>query len=270
MFSRLAPLFLIVIVSAAIIFSFRTPQLRFVQEIGVQALAPFQFALAGPTRGASEFLNALQTVGDLREENARLREQVESLTGEVVRMPQLERENQELQAQLGLKRSQPNYQWIAAQVIYSDPSNLVQSVTINRGSKDGVREGMTVITPAALVGRIVRVSPATARVLLITDASSSVTAMVQNARTKGVVNGQRRELLLMKYIPQSEVVRTGDQVTTSGVGGVFPEGILLGHIVNISQKDTDIFQEAQVEPAVEFTTLDTVLVLINHLPVNLE
>ncbi len=270
LFTRLAPLLLIIGIGLAAIFAFRAPQLRFVQDIGVQALEPIQWASSGPARGISEFFQTLSSMSKLREENARLREQVENLTRETVRVPELERENQELSAQLNLKHSEPTYQWISAKVIYYDPSNLVQSITIDRGSKDGVREGMTVITPAALVGRVVRTSPATSRVMLITDASSSVTAMIQSSRTKGVVNGQRRELLLMKYIPQSETLRTGDRVITSGVGGIFPEGILIGQVTNISQKDTDMFQEAQIEPAVNFDTLETVLVIINHLPVNLE
>ncbi|MCL5265835.1 MAG: rod shape-determining protein MreC [Chloroflexi bacterium] len=270
MFTRLAPLLLIISIGLAGILSFRTPQLRFVQDIAVQVFAPVQWALSGPSAGVAEFFQNFQGISDLRAENARLREEVDRLTQETVRLPELERENQELLAQLNLKRSQPTYQWITAKVIYYDPSNLVQSLTINRGSKDGLREGMTVITPAALVGRITRVSPATARVLLITDASSSVTAMIQSSRTKGVVNGQRREFLKMKYIPQSETVRTGDKVITSGVGGVFPEGILIGSVTNVSKKDTDIFQEADIEPGANLASLDTVLVIINHMPVTLD
>lgn len=270
MLTRLAPLFLIIGIGLAAIFSFRAPQLRFIQDVGVQVFAPLQWGISGPAGSFSQFLNSIRSIHELREENARLREQVEILTRETVRVPELERENQELLAQIDLKRSRPEYQWLSAKVVYYDPSNLVQSITINRGSKDGVREGMTVITPAALVGRVVRTSPTTARVLLITDASSSVTAMIQNSRAKGVVNGQRREILLMKYIPQSEVVRTGDKVITSGIGGVFPEGILIGHIINVSQRDIDIFQEAQIEPAVDFGTLETVLVITNHLPMNLD
>jgi rod shape-determining protein MreC len=268
--ARLGPLLLIAAVGLGMIFFFRIPQLRIIQDVGAQALAPVQWAVSGPSKGVTDFFTSIQTIGELREENARLREELERLTHEVVRVPELERENQELLAELNFRRAQPAFQWISAKVVHYDPSNLVQSVTINRGSKDGVREGMTVITPAALVGRVVRTSPATARVLLITDASSSVTSILQGSRAKGVVNGQRKELLQMKYIPQSEAVRTGDRVITSGVGGVFPEGILIGSITNVSQKDTDIFQEAQLDPAVDFATLDTVLVIVNHLPLNLE
>ncbi len=252
------------------VLSFRMPQLRFVQDIGVRALAPVQSILFGPSLGLSEFVRTLQSISDLRQENIRLREQVGRLTSETVRLPQLERENQELLGQLNLKRAKPDYQWVTAKVIYSDPSNLVQSVTIDRGTADGVREGMTAITPRGLVGRVVRVSPATARVLLTTDPSSSVTAMIQSTRAKGVVNGQRRDYLSMKYIHQSETIRTGDLAVTSGVGGIFPEGILIGRVAFVSQRDTDVFQEAQLEPEIDFTALENVLVLTNHLPLNLE
>lgn len=236
----------------------------------MQLLAPIQYVLAEPTRGFAEFVQTAGNVNELREENTRLREQIDRLTRETVRLPELERENQDLLAQLNLKRARPESQWVTAKVIYYDPSNLSQSITVNSGSTDGVRLGMTVVTPRGIVGRVIRVSPSTSRVLLITDPSSSVTAMIQKTRAKGVVNGQRRSFLSMKYIQQSEVIRTGDVVVTSGVGGLFPEGIMIGHVVDVSQRDVDVFKEARLEPEVDFASLDTVLVLTSHLPLNLE
>jgi len=252
------------------ILAFRLPPMQFAQDIGTQAFAPLQWSLAGPVQTVSDVLSTIQNVGELRAENARLREEVDQLVGESARAQELERENQELREQLGFKRENPSLEWLSAQVIYSDPSNLVQSVTINVGNRDGVKQGMTVVTPRGLAGRIVQVSQNTSRVLLITDASSSVAAVIQDSRARGVISGQRRELLTMKYIPQSETIRTGERVVTSGAGGVFPEGILIGRIADVTRKDVDMFQEAQVEPEVDFARLDRVLVVTNHLPLNLD
>lgn len=270
MLGRLAWLVAVLAVGIGTVLAFRLPPLAFVQDFGNQVAAPLQWALAGPSRGISDVLATVQAIGELRAENVRLRDEVDRLVGETARLDELERENQELREQLGLKRERPSLQWLSAQVIYSDPSNLVQSVTVNVGSREGVRQGMTVMTPRGLVGRVVYVSQSTSRVLLITDASSSVTAAIQGSRARGVISGQRRELLSMKYIPQSETVRTGERVVTSGVGGVFPEGILIGRITDVTRKDVDMFQQAQVEPEVDFSRLDRVLVVTNHLPLSLD
>ena len=270
MLGRFVRLVVVLAIGVGAILIFRVPQMQFAQDFGTQAFAPIQGVLGGPTGDVSAAFGTLQSISDLRAENLRLREQVDKLVGDTSRLSDLERENQELREQLGLKREKPSLEWMSAQVIYSDPSNLVQSVTINLGKREGLREGLTVMTPRGLVGRIVQVNQNTSKVLLITDASSSVSAVIEGLRAKGVINGQRRQVLSMKHIPQSESFRTGDKVVTSGVGGVFPDGILIGRIAGVIRKDVDMFQQAEVEPEVDFSRLDRLLVVINHLPISLD
>jgi len=130
---------------------------------------------------------------------------------------------------------------------------------------------MTVLsTNGSLVGRIVYVGATTSRVLLITDVSSSVSAVVQSSRAYGVVNGQRSGTLLMKYIRQGEQLKTGDIVVTSGVGGVFPEGFMVGRVTDVRQIDIEMFQEARVDSQVDFDRLETVLVITNYRPAKLD
>src|SRR5207245_2213001 len=129
--------------------------------------------------------------------------------------------------------------------------------------------GMTVVTPRGLVGQVIEVTPNTSKVLLITDVSSSVDALVQSNRAKGVVNGSRTANLTMTYIPQREKIQTGDRIVTSGLGGVYPSGVLVGMVTDVRQNDVDLFQDALVEPAVDFGRLEEVMIIVNHLPTTL-
>jgi rod shape-determining protein MreC len=145
---------------------------------------------------------------------------------------------------------------------------------IDRGGRDGLVDGMTVMTPRGLVGKVVRLGPNAARVLLVTDPSSSVNAMVQRSRAKGVVYGQRGAAgstqLVLRFVPQGEEMRVGDRVITSGLGGIFPEGIAIGQVAQVRQQGTDMFQEATVEPLVDFGRMEMVFVITNHVPVKLD
>lgn len=267
---RVVSLLVIVLIILMGVLSGRVPQLRFLQDVVSWVLTPVQSVVTGPSSATGSFVSAIQMAGGLRDENEYLREEVGRLNQEVARLIELERENQELREYLNLKAAFPDFEFIEAGVIASDPSNLVRAITVNRGSDQGIKEGMTVITPAGLVGRVTKVSPVAARVLLLTDIGNSVTAIVQDSRANGVVSGERTQHLAMHYISQSYDVYVGEKVITSGLGGIYPPGILIGEIVAVSKKDTDVFQEALVEPAVEFDALERVLVISNYVPVKLD
>jgi rod shape-determining protein MreC len=236
----------------------------------LQFIAPIQTTLNGPSNAVGGLENSARSVVDLNTEVLFLRGEVARLEQEAVRNAELERENQQLREALNLKSAYPDWEYLEASVVATDPANLVRALTINKGSKDGVKEGMTVVTPAGLVGRVTKVTPVAAKVLLLTDSSSSVTSMIQNSRAVGVVNGERAEYLQMSYIPQAETVRSGDKAVTSGLGGIYPPGILIGNVVSVSKKDTDMFQEARIDPAVKTDNLEKVLIITNHIPVKLD
>ncbi|HUX88791.1 MAG TPA: rod shape-determining protein MreC, partial [Chloroflexota bacterium] len=140
----------------------------------------------------------------------------------------------------------------------------------NQGSRNNVAPGMTVVTPVGLVGQVVTVTPTTAKVLLITDVSSSVDSLIQANEAKGVVEGSRGGQLTLTYIPQGVKVQTGDRIVTSGLGGVYPAGLWVGTVTDVRQNDVDLYQDAQLEPAVDFGRLEVVLVITNHLPTKLQ
>ncbi len=139
------------------------------------------------------------------------------------------------------------------------PSSWFRTIEIDRGSADGVIEGLPVIDAAGLVGRVVRSAPHSARVLLITDASSAVAVLVQDQRIRGVCRGQGGALAL-DFALLEDAIQVGDGVITSGLGGVFPKGLVVGYVRSVQREQFGLFQTVDVEPAVDFAHLEEVLV----------
>jgi rod shape-determining protein MreC len=269
LFSRLAYIPVIVIFGAIVLVASRIPQVQVVERLVFDVVGTAETGISIPILRFDQIGRTIESIGQLRAENARLRAQVDRLSQEAVLVPELQRENAQLRAQLDFRNEEPQYRWADARLIGVDPSNLVQAIIIDQGTRAGVTEGMTVVTPRGLVGQVTQAGPNTAKVLLITDVSSSTNALIQSSRAKGVVNGSRNGQLVMTFIPQGVKIQTGDRVVTSGIGGVFPEGIWVGTVTDVRQNDVDLFQSAQLEPAVDIGQLEDVMVIINHLPIKL-
>ena len=137
---------------------------------------------------------------------------------------------------------------------------------LDLGSTHGIDVGMPVVTDQGLVGRISEVTNTTSKVLLITDVSSSVNALLQSSRLNGVLRGTPGGDLVMDYIPQGALFSVGEVVLTSGLGGNFPKGIPIGQVTDIIQRDIDVFQQAIVRPTVDFGSLELVMVVTNFNP----
>ena len=265
----------LVLVVAALLFAIsRVPALGALHGIALDVVSPIEQLITGSYRGAVDTARTVTAVDEVIAENQRLKAEAEQLRRDAVRAPELERQVAELRDLLALRQAGAGWQWLDARVIGFDAQNLLRSISIDRGEGDGLVDGMTVMTSRGLVGRITRLSPNWARVLLISDASSTANAMVQRSRARGVVYGQRsatgKPTLLLRFVPQGEEMRVGDRVITSGVGGIFPEGILIGSIAQVQRRETDMFQEATIEPAAELLRLETVYVVTNHVPVKLD
>ena len=182
-------------------------------------------------------------------------------------MKELESENETLRQLLQFTQANPTYSYRAAEVvghvIGQDPSNFLRYIIIDVGVGDGVTKGMPVITDRGLVGRIVEVSSRSSKVLLITDASSSVNALIQSSRATGIVEGKADGGLVMKYIPQPVTVNVGDIILTSGLGATFPKRLVIGQLTAVHKQDIELFQQAEIKPTVDFDRLEIVLVVTN-------
>ncbi len=213
---------------------------------------------------------AFQELGSLRDENQRLRQENAELRAKVIAAQEAQIENQALREQLGFKEANPVFDTLPAQIISRDPSNLLDFLIINKGAADGVKDGMVAVSPQGLLGRVILTGSNSAKVLLVTSPSSSVSAVVQSSRAVGMVYGQQGGRLTMRYIPQGEAIAVGDVVITSGLGGAFPKGLVIGKVVKVRQSDVELFQEAEIAPPVNVGRLETLALIRNFAPARLE
>jgi len=216
------------------------------------------------------YLNAPRDVTELVQRNAELEAEVSSLESQIIELQQQLTEYQILSSLLDFARAYPEYEYVGASVIGRDPSPFLQYVIINRGSDDGLRRGMPVVTQQGLVGRVARVTAAAANVQLITDPAMQINVRLQPSRERAVLTGSITGDLLLDFISQSAVVNPGDLVLTSGFGGNYPPNILIGQITGVRSQDFDLFQSASVQPVVDFEQLEIVLVISNFRPIDIE
>ena len=216
-----------------------------------------------------EFLTVPRDVATLREQNALLESQVASLQSQVIQMQEQLTEADVLYSLLDFARANPQYDYSAAQVIGQDPSPYLQYVYINVGSDDGIRHGMPVVTSQGLVGRIDAVSARGARVQLITDAGSAVNVKIQSSQVNAMLVGSLTGDVSLEMVTQETNLNNGDIILTSGLSTSYPSDILVGQIVSVRKQENDLYQTASVQPAVDFKTLQAVLVITNFKPVDL-
>ncbi len=196
------------------------------------------------------------------EENRRLLEDNKRLQAEVVNLEEARLSNERLRKLLDF-RDEIQLPALPAKVIGEDASGWFRTVVIDRGSSDGVREGLAVVVAEGAVGRVISVSPLNARVLLIVDPSSAVAALVQRSRTRGVARG-RGDALTFDFALRERDVEVGDCIISSGTGGVFPKGIVLGTVTQVAREDYGMFQDVEIVPEVDFEKLEEVLVLLKE------
>ena len=253
----------LVVVGVAILCLTPFPGRSAIEKVGSTVLEPIQFGVSGTVGELAGVVDTLQRVRDLAAQNRAYRDELDQLESEVVRMHELEVENRELRNLLSLRDQTGPGSFIPASVIARDDTPYVQAITIDRGANDGVKEDAVVITHKGLVGRVERVNPTSAKVRLINDLNSSVGVRLQTeSRTTGVLRGQSQgNLMVVAYIPQTDVVSPGDVVLTSGLGGMYPAGLVVGKVARVERKDADPFQAAVVEAAVALDKLERLYVL---------
>lgn len=243
-----------------------SPALEPVRSLLQAPLATLQRSVAGLWRNVSapaepnaEAEALRQRLATLEAENAQLREAN-------VRLQENETELQILAGLLEYARSQPENKYLTANLIGRDPSPFLSYLIFDRGSNSGVTRGMPVVTGSGLVGRVVEVTNNACKVLPITDPSSAVNARLQKSRASGVIVGQLGGGLEMQFITQQAKIEPGEVVLTSGLGGAYPAGIVIGSVNAVEQLNYEVQQKAEIVPAVDYTRLEIVLIITNFQP----
>lgn len=238
-------------------------------EISLRPFVDVQAWIYTRFQAISDFLSAPRDVAELRQRNNDLEAEVARLQAQIIELQQQNTEIQILSALLDFARANPSYDYLAANVIGRDPSPFLHYIIINRGSDEGLRRGMPVVTNQGLIGRVSAVTAGAARVQLITDPSSVVNVRIQGTDDEAVLEGSLTGEISLNLIPQETDLQTGGLVLTSGLGGNYPPNILIGQITSVRSRSFDLFQRASVQPSVDFSSLEIVLIIRNFRPVDI-
>ncbi|HEX5582314.1 rod shape-determining protein MreC [Gaiella sp.] len=266
---------LVVLALVLVTVSFREDQdgpVSDAQSAAAATLRPLQVAadrVAEPFRDVYHWANGLV---DARSDADRLQRENDLLRQRNARLLAAEQENKRLNALLQFKsgpRFPEDYRGIAAEVIYRPPGAYAQAIVIAAGRDDGVRVDDPVVTASGLVGTISRVGARTARVTLLTDDQSAVSATILGSEAAGIVrrgSGPRAPLRLVR-VPKEAVVQVGDTVVTAGwrsrrFSSLYPPGLMIGRVTSVGRTDTDLFTQVQLEPFANLSSLEAVLVLV--------
>jgi len=212
--------------------------------------------------------NHIRELEGVREENRRLHQKVMELSLRNFWLNEEHLENQRLRALLDF-RSQLDYKVIPAEVVAKEPNRRYFSVLINKGSSDGVRRNMPVVNMDGLVGKIVEVAAYSSVVQLMIDPNFRASALDQRSRVLGIIKPEAGFVLRLDNVPLREDVKAGDQIITSGLGGIFPPGIKIGVITAVESEETfseedrsfGIFKIIRVKPSVDFSSLEELFLL---------
>ena len=255
-----AVLFLLVAFLILAIHSGRERETPMVEKALLQVSSPLQ-------KNAHKVISWFQGVGEhyllltrVQQENQDLKRWVSALREENNRLKETILANERLKNIYSLQ-SRYSSTSIVAQVFARDASNWFNTILVDRGQRDGISKDMAVVTADGIVGRVIEVSSHTAKVLLITDPNSALDVIVQRSRSQGIIEGKVEEICILKYVQKSDDVQVGDKVITSGLGGIFPKGLMTGTVCKVDPKYPGIFQYIEVTPAVDLSRLEEVLIL---------
>jgi rod shape-determining protein MreC len=230
------------------------------------ALADFvQSPVTTLSSGVNNYFQSFATLRTAQSENDQLKQRIQELEVEVQQKEDLAAENERLKSLLELKE-QSKYKVLPARIIGRDPSVWFNSSIINRGSLDGVKLNMPVVTNGGLVGRVTAVSPLTAQVDLVTKEKSGLGGVVGElgvSNALGVITGTgKKEILEMGYVPGSVEVKAGEIVYTSGQDGIYPAGLKLGEIVEVRSGSATVPHQIFIKPSANLSAMQEVAVLL--------
>ena len=262
----LRPFALLVLASLLLLLARNTDVVRGSSTFLTQLLVPVQRVLADVGAAGDRFASAISQIDRLRDDNARLLTENDRLTLENVRLREQAIAGQQAERLLTLQRTVP-FESVPALVIARDPTGILHTIVLGIGTDDGVKVGHVVLSDQGLVGRVSEVGTNYSKVLLVTDSSSVVSALVQGSRATGIVRGQFGDSLIMDWLLQTEPVKEGDVVITAGLGigdelrSLYPKGLVIGTIAQVQTAQAAAYNRAIVTPAVDLRRLEHVLVV---------
>jgi rod shape-determining protein MreC len=233
------------------------------ERIITEAVAPLQRTLRGAVRSIGRLVDRYVDLVHVQRENEELKKQINTFRFEIGRLHEESETAKRLKELLHFTRSS-ELSMVPAQVVGRDPSGFSKTLTIDKGNLDGVFKDMAVINHEGVVGRVVAASPHYAKVLLVIDQNSSVDALTCETRYRGILVGISDDRCELKYISPMFQIQKDENVITSGFSPFFPKGLVLGAVEHTDSAHETMFQKVAVRPAVDFSRLEEVLVIIEH------
>jgi rod shape-determining protein MreC len=230
-------------------------------QLVTEVISPVQAGLASSKKSLSSFWDNYLLIVNTSKENNVLKKQISRLESDLTTMEEVRKENLRLKRLLSYS-DEMSHQKVMAQVVGWDSANEFKVIRLNKGRKHGIKAMAPVITDHGLVGYVYRVTDNYSDVLTILDQNNRVDVMVERTRTHGIVEGVFNFKCALKYIMRNEPVEVGDKLITAGVGGIYPKGIKVGMITDITKENFGMTLSIEVIPSVDFDKLEEVLVLI--------
>jgi rod shape-determining protein MreC len=263
----LSAFIVLLLLFALVLMSLRAKQkggVEFFDALLMEICSPFQKAATFVVKTIQGATRQYVFLINLEKENRVLKQKIAELQEENHRMKEMKLTNERMR-QLLKFREQNSPSMIGAEVIGQDPSSWFKSVTIDKGEGDGVKKGMAVVSPTGVIGQVLKTAPHYATVLLVTDYNSAIDCIVQRTRAKAIVEGVGENRCQLKYLLRADEAAVGDVVVTSGLGGNFPKGLMVGEIKKIDKRGHGVFQYAELVPSVDLTQLEEVFVIMEPL-----
>lgn len=240
-------------------------RVTWLEAVVADALAPLQSFASGVVDGANNVIGAVRSFSELTDENERLRTALAERQTLEVQLREVQAENAQLRAQLGLQEAQ-SLRLVHARVIGRGPDNWFNTLTINVGEADGVFKDAAVINAEGVVGRVSKVTRHTATVTLITDRNAGIGArvarIVPHSRDNGVISGESSDSLRLRLFSRDAGVVVGDLIVTSGLSHFYPPGLPIGTVTEVGHAEFGLMPVATVKPAVDFDRLEWLSVVI--------
>lgn len=257
---------LIICVTVLLIFSLlslslkKSTALRRVEGLVVSFTAPGLEALSAVGHSLKSIWSGYVYLVGVQKENERLRRRLDEAVPREARYQEALLALKRLETLLDFKR-QLALPVTGARVVAYDPSMWSRAAIIDQGRAQGVEAGQAVVAPTGIIGRIVEAYPRYAKVMLIVDRMSGADAMIQRTRVRGILEGKGGNRCSLEYVPKNADVQEGDLVLASGLGGIYPQGLVFGKITKADKKAQGVFQQVEVNPTVDLSSLEEVLVV---------
>ncbi len=231
-------------------------------RVGLSFVAPFQELITRSVRFTRGIWGHYFFLVSVAHENETLKKTLNQSIEKNNEWHEIELANVRLRNLLNFQKA-PTNRVVAAEVIGKGPSGWFKTVIIDKGSSDGLRKGLPVVLPTGIAGQVIEVSGHYSKVMLIIDRNSAVDALVQRSRARGIIKGASADQCRFEFVLRKHDVQVGDTVIASGLDGVYPKGLRIGRVSDLSERSSDIFYEITVTPFVDYEKLEEVLVILH-------